>query len=172
MRGMLNEVNDRFFIISDYFCIQKIMLRESVSTELDMPLEHLYNVLIDVESYEEFLPWCSNIRVLKKIDGYMEAEMQIVFAGISKNYVSKIFFQKSKDEEAHISVISESDLFDTMHSSWHIKKIAHGSNITFEISMKLKNSVLDNIVSLFFSKARKKIMKAFELRARSMMEIK
>ena len=47
-------------------------------------IEQIFNVVIDIEKYHEFLPWCKNCRILKKHNNQILAEMLIKFKTLSK----------------------------------------------------------------------------------------
>ncbi|WP_322497801.1 type II toxin-antitoxin system RatA family toxin [Candidatus Cyrtobacter comes] len=135
---------------------------------IDIPVSCLYSVLLDVDNYKDFLPWCKEAKILRKLNDCLEAQMTILFAGIEESYVSKVFFENKNPEDVTINIVSESDLFEFMHSSWRLQKVEDGTRATFEISLKLKNKILDKVVSVFFSKACNKVMQAFEARARTL----
>ncbi len=141
------------------------MLKKSITTVMDMPVEHLYNVLLDVDHYKDFLPWCKDANVLRRFGSYLEAQMTISFATFEESYISQVFFEKHGEDVATINIASESDLFESMRSSWHLQRVVGGTEVTFEISLQFKNKILNKVASIFFLKACNKVMKAFEARA-------
>jgi hypothetical protein len=52
--------------------------------------EQLFAMVADVDSYEEFLPWCSSSRVITKRDGGCTAEIAVGFPPVHERYVSEV----------------------------------------------------------------------------------
>ncbi|MEI6730919.1 MAG: type II toxin-antitoxin system RatA family toxin, partial [Pseudomonadota bacterium] len=68
--------------------------------------EQLFDLVIDIEKYPQFLPWCRAARILEKHEDYLVAELIISFKHISESYVSKVTFKrpKSQSDEGFINV--------------------------------------------------------------------
>ena len=52
--------------------------------------QQLFDLVADVNSYEEFLPWCSSSRVLTERDGGCTAEIAVGFPPVHERYVSEV----------------------------------------------------------------------------------
>jgi ribosome-associated toxin RatA of RatAB toxin-antitoxin module len=52
--------------------------------------QQLYTLVLDVERYPEFLPWCKAARILSHQENYFEAELMISFKHIRESYVSRV----------------------------------------------------------------------------------
>ena len=50
----------------------------------------LHDLVIDIEQYPEFLPWCSAARILGQEDGFIYGELVISFKSFNGKYISKI----------------------------------------------------------------------------------
>ena len=53
----------------------------------------LYEVVSDVAAYKEFVPWCTDSRILSRQENFMKAELAIGFKGIEERYISNVELQ-------------------------------------------------------------------------------
>lgn len=49
----------------------------------------MFELVNDIESYPDFLPWCSGSRILKREDDIVEAELHISKAGFNKSFATR-----------------------------------------------------------------------------------
>jgi len=49
----------------------------------------MFELVDDIESYPEFLPWCSGSQVFKREGDIVEAELQISKAGFNKSFATR-----------------------------------------------------------------------------------
>ena len=124
--------------------------RHTVKRILAVPPRHLYNIIIDVNSYSEFLPFCKSSHILRSSDcGTMfDASLQIGFGGGSsinsrggnifeEEYVSRVTKKIRKIEginslEWIVTAKSiRSNLFNGLSSSWRLteSEINNGGQI-------------------------------------------
>jgi coenzyme Q-binding protein COQ10 len=126
--------------------------------------ELLSQIVMDIEKYSEFLPWCSSAVVLSKDDNIIVAKLEISFKGFSESYVSRVIKEQT-DNSYLITAEAISGPFRYLKNSWHIKQLQNGSEINFSIDFEFKSTILDMLIGLIFSVATKKMIAAFEDRA-------
>lgn len=51
--------------------------------------QEMFDLVIDVERYPEFLPWCSHGKVLERTDNGMTAEVGIAFKAVKQTFVTR-----------------------------------------------------------------------------------
>lgn len=54
------------------------------------PAKELYHLVLNVEEYPKFLPWCSHARIISANEQEIIAELVINFKGFSDKYTSRI----------------------------------------------------------------------------------
>ena len=142
------------------------MHKYSNSIVLPFNARQLYEIVIDVESYPEFLPWCLSSRIVKKIDdSNFDAELTVGYKAIDEKYISRIEAEYKK------KIISKaiSGPFKSLDSSWHFKNIDKKKcKVDFMIEYQFKSFFLDKVMGSLFKKATIKMLDAFELRAKSL----
>jgi coenzyme Q-binding protein COQ10 len=128
----------------------------------------LFDLVIDIERYPEFLPWCRAARILERGDGRMLAELVISFKHITENYVSEVTFKtpQSPQDSGSIDVNLVRGPFKYLTNKWAFTPLPDGgAQIALDLSFKFRSMLLDSIIGLLFGKASKKMVLAFKERA-------
>ena len=96
------------------------MHKYSNSIVLPFKAKQLYNIIIDVEAYPDFLPWCLSSRIVKKHDeNNFDAELTVGYKAIDEKYISRI----QAEYEKQIISKAISGPFKSLDSSWYFKNI-------------------------------------------------
>ncbi len=127
----------------------------------------LYALVIDVEKYPEFLPWCRGARILQRTPDYFIGELMISFSHLTERYSSKVTgTPPDADGEAVINVSLVSGPFDHLSNNWHFVPNAEGgTDIHFSLDFAFKSKLLDTLLGGLFGKAVEKMTGAFLARA-------
>jgi coenzyme Q-binding protein COQ10 len=123
--------------------------------------EQLFDLVIDVEQYPEFLPWCRAARVLKQNDTEMEAELVISFKHWTESYVSKITL--NKPHTIHVEMLRGP--FKHLVNHWKLNKHKEGTEIDFMVDFEFRSNLLNKLIGALFTRATEKMVDAFETRA-------
>ena len=126
--------------------------------------ELVKNIVMDIEKYPEFIPWCSKAIILSRNEKFFTAELFIKFHGFKESYVSKITNSRSENQY-NIEAIAISGPFKLLHNIWRIKPINDVAQVDFSIDFTFKSKILDKVMGMLFSLATAKIIGAFEARA-------
>src|SRR3546814_12881036 len=65
--------------------------------------EQMFDLVADVKSYEQFLPWVSAIRVRSDNATEMVADMIVGFKGLRETFTSRV--QKTRPSEIHVDYL-------------------------------------------------------------------
>ena len=106
----------------------------------------LYNVVIDVEAYPEFLPWCLAAKIIKKIDNNnFDAQLKVGYKAIDEKYISRIKAKYGKI----INSKAISGPFKILDSTWTFKDTGDKKcNVEFMIQYEFKSFFLDKVMGL------------------------
>ena len=127
--------------------------------------KQLYNIIIDVESYPEFLPWCKESEILSKIDeNNFDAKLTIGYKALDEHYTSRVKGIYLKQIES----IAVAGPFKYLDSIWVFKKSENFCEVTFKLDYEFKSFFLAKIMGSIFQKASEKMFSAFESRAKEL----
>lgn len=127
-------------------------------------------IIMDIEKYPAFLPWCKKARIVAKNDNFLTAELFIEFKGFTESYVSKVI-TSSENDSYYIEVVAISGPFKLLKNIWAIKQLDYGAKVDFSIDFAFKSRILDMIIGMVFSVATEKMIGAFEARADELSQI-
>ncbi|MEY2393100.1 type II toxin-antitoxin system RatA family toxin [Wolbachia endosymbiont of Tettigetta isshikii] len=132
--------------------------------------DEIFQVVIDVEKYPDFVPWCKAIYIKEKIDGQMVVDLLAAFHGIKGKYTSGVnFLSPSRTNEGWIKAVSSNGIFKHLYNKW--KFIPIGENKTmvkFYIEFEFKSSSLSTLLNSVYKYTQSKIIAAFKERVESL----
>ncbi|AHX11268.1 polyketide cyclase / dehydrase and lipid transport family protein [Neorickettsia helminthoeca str. Oregon] len=130
---------------------------------------HVFEIVLDIECYHEFIPWCQKIRVISKAENEIKAEVVASFKGIVATYVSLIKFLPPGNEEAgFIEVKSTEGAFKYLYNLWKFHPEGKGSRVTFYIEYSFRSKFMQLILNMMYNIAQRRIISAFENRCGSL----
>jgi coenzyme Q-binding protein COQ10 len=136
----------------------------------------LHDLVIDIEQYPEFLPWCSAARILGQEDGFIYGELVISFKSFNGKYISKIeSVMPDVDNDKNIIKVSLVEgPFKYLTNLWCFEndKQMNKTKITFEIDFCFNSIILQSLAGAVFKRALIAMMGAFEQRAAQVYENK
>ena len=143
------------------------MPKQEESKIVSYTKDQMFDLVADIDRYDEFLPWCNNSRIIntsaendKKI---VIADLEIGYDQFTYTYRSEVKLLKDKSE---INVRNLDGPFKYLENNW--KFITVGKNqceIQFNIDFELNISILDILMKKFFDLAFQKMVDAFINRA-------
>lgn len=130
----------------------------------------MYDLVGDVASYPQFLPWCAAARVtsLKPVEGgrEMTADLVVSFKVFREKFASQVGLA---DEAMTIETRYLDGPFKYMHSTWSFQDREDGGcDVSFFVDFEFKNRVLQGIIGVVFNEAMHRIVRAFETRAKAL----
>lgn len=124
----------------------------------------LMHLVLDVESYHEFIPYCMSSNVVHKEEGKIIADLTVSFKGMSATYRSTILYDllASKIEVRACGAT----WFQSLHNIWCIKSIGNGScQLEFSLAFSSDSLLFNTIIDKALDNIRDIIMRAFEQEA-------
>ncbi|MBX7145906.1 MAG: type II toxin-antitoxin system RatA family toxin [Alphaproteobacteria bacterium] len=139
------------------------MHRHQESRFLPYKPEQLFNLVLDIERYPEFLPWCLAAIIREKTNNKIIADLVIGFRMFREKFTSHVNYDH---DNLKIEVSYINGPFQYLHNYWIFKN--HNVNeteIDFFVEFKFKSLILEKLMGLLFDEAVKKMVSAFENRA-------
>ena len=141
----------------------------SIKKKISCSKENLIKMVLDIEKYPEFIPWCLNgkIHTKKNKDNIIEiiADLTIGKSFFNETYKSLVIFNKKKDS---IIVTNIDGPLKYLDNKWFFKKLDNYSEVDFHINFELKNKILNLLMIKTFNVGLKKIADSFEKRAKDL----
>ncbi|MCC8369420.1 MAG: ubiquinone-binding protein [Rickettsia endosymbiont of Oxypoda opaca] len=125
----------------------------------------LFYLVLDIEAYPKFLPWCAAAKIISKNNEQIIAELVLQVKGFSEKYQSSITCKILDGERYLINVEAISGPFKYLKNIWQFSPDVKGSLVEFNIDFKMQSSILDKLIGGYFVKATEKMINAFEKRA-------
>jgi|TARA_B110000881_G_C18085539_1_gene275690 coenzyme Q-binding protein COQ10 len=133
--------------------------------------KNLVNMVLDIESYPDFVPWCldSKIHEKKETDDFIEikADLRVGKKFLNEVYTSLVLYSKKEDT---ITVTNIKGPLKYLKNNWIFREINSNTQLQFSIDFELKNSFLNIIMRNYFNMGLNKIADAFEERARKLFK--
>ena len=127
----------------------------------------MYDLVADVASYPEFLPWNSAARITSRepFQGgeVMEADLVISFKVFRERFGSRVTLCPG---ERRIDTEYLDGPFKYMKSTWRFTDLpGRGCEVDFFVDFEFRNAILQGIIGLVFNDAMQRVVRAFERRA-------
>ena len=138
----------------------------SIKKEIPCTKEKLIEMVLDIEKYPEFVPWCLNSKIYTNIDKgkivEITADLTIGKSFFKETYKSFVIYDKSSDS---IHVTNLDGPLKHLENKWIFKQKGKNSEVDFHVDFELKNKILNMLMIKTFDIGLKKIADAFEQRA-------
>ena len=142
------------------------MPKASVKRSIECKKEQLIDLVLDIEKYPTFVPFCVEARVFEKKE---KGELMLIVADLTigkgpfkDTYKSDVRFNKKKD---YIYVTNLDGPLKYLENKWYFKEKNKITEVSFEVNFELKNDFLNIIMTKSFQFALNKIADAFQKRA-------
>jgi len=138
----------------------------SIKKKVSCTKANLIKIVLDIEKYPEFVPWCFDAKIHKIVDKDNAIEI-IADLTIGKSFFKETYksFVIYKKKENLILVTNVDGPLKYLENKWFFNDIGRNSEIDFHIDFELKNKILNLLMTKTFNIGLKKIAKAFEKRA-------
>ncbi|NUB43204.1 type II toxin-antitoxin system RatA family toxin [Fertoebacter nigrum] len=134
--------------------------------------QQMYDLVADVASYPQFLPWnaAARIRSRTPVTGpqgeageVMEADLVISFKVFRERFGSRVTLWPGA---RRIETEYLDGPFRHMRSTWGFRDRAEGGcEVEFFVDFEFRNAILQGIIGVVFNEAMLRIVRAFERRA-------
>ena len=142
------------------------MPKASVNRSINCSKDDLVSLVLDIEKYPTFVPFCLDAKVHeKKQKGdliLIIADLTIGKGPFKDTYKSDVKFNQ-KDNT--IKVTNIGGPLNHLENTWHFKEQENGTEISFDIDFEIENKFLNIVMTKSFQFGLDKIADAFQKRA-------
>ena len=147
------------------------MSSASIKKIISCNKKNLIDMILDIEKYPDFVPWCLEGKIYKKEESeeYVEikADLKVGKKFINETYSSLILYLKKNDT---ITVTNIDGPLKYLKNELKFKEIHNNTQLEFNIDFELKNSFLNIVMKKSFNFGLNKIADAFEDRANKLFK--
>ena len=144
------------------------MLKKTLTKNVyDCRANDLLNVVADVKSYTNFIPFCSDVEIYDRSVSeeieHFSARLSINFKFTSEIFETKVVVNRKSNT---ISISGDTKPFKSMNADWSFIEKDSFCEVTFSIAVSFSSFIKEKIVSISFEKIASNVIDAFERRAR------
>ena len=143
----------------------------SIKKKIPCSKKNLIEMVLDIEKYPEFVPWCLDGKIHDKTDKgntiEIKADLTIGKSFFRDTYKSFVVYNKSEDS---IHVTNIDGPLKHLENEWFFRQEGDASEVEFHVDFELKNKILNVLMIKSFDLGLKKIADAFEKRAIQLFE--
>jgi ribosome-associated toxin RatA of RatAB toxin-antitoxin module len=124
--------------------------------------EEMFNLVVDVDSYPAFLPWCDKTEILEQTPDAMIARIGMAFGGLHKSFTTRNTHVVGR--QVQLSLVDGP--FKHLHGEWNFVPL--GDERACRIELKLSysfDSVFGALVGPVFDRIAATLVDAFVKRA-------
>ena len=142
------------------------MPKASVKRLIECKKEQLIDLVLDIEKYPQFVPFCLGSKVYKKKKKdellFIIADLTIGKGPFKDTYKSDVKFNMKEDS---IYVTNLDGPLKHLENKWQFKEKNNFTEVSFDVDFELKNHFLNIIMTKSFQFGLDKIADAFQKRA-------
>ena len=124
--------------------------------------QELYDLVADVRSYPQFLPWCMAARIRHEDRYGLAADLIIGFQMFRERFTSHV---ELKPEHLEIDVNYAEGPFKYLTNKWRFLPHPEGCEIDFYVDFEFNSRLLQSVIETLFTEAVRRMVQAFETRA-------
>lgn len=145
------------------------MPKHAETRHLPYSAQQMYDLVADVSSYPEFIPWTSGARIRSKDERadktIMIADLIVSFKLFEESFGSEVILWPA---EKKIDTSYLDGPFKHMISQWTFTDTEEGCDVHFKVDFEFKSLILQKTATVFFNMAMQKVVHSFENRAKQL----
>ena len=147
------------------------MPKASVKRLIECNKNQLIDLVLDIEKYPEFVPFCLDAHVYEK---NTEGDLILIIADLTigkgpfkDTYKSDVKFNK---KDSSIKVTNIGGPLNHLENKWYFNDHENGTEISFDIDFEIENKFLNIVMSKSFQYGLDKIADSFQKRANDLFK--
>ncbi len=123
----------------------------------------MYDLVADIASYQDFLPWCSDARVLSQVDDHIIASVAIDFKGVKQSFTTQNLLSPSRRIEMRLL----KGPFKRLHGIWQFDALeVLACKVALDVEFEFSSRLLGAVVGPVFDHVANGLVDSFHERAR------
>ena len=122
----------------------------------------MYDLVNDIDSYADFLPWCGGSRVLSRDDDQIRATVEIAHGSLRKAFTTRNRLQKDKMIEMRL----ENGPFKHLEGFWRFDSLGEQAcKVSLDLEFEFSNRLVGLAMGPIFTQIANTLVDAFCKRA-------
>lgn len=139
------------------------MTSVSRSALVSYSAEAMFDLVDDVDSYDQFLPWCKESRVLERTDEQVKATIVFARGGFEKAFTTSNRRQRGKMIEIRLV----EGPFRRLEGYWRFQALREdASKVSLDLEFEFSNRLIAMAFGKVFTQVANTLVDAFVARAR------
>ncbi|MDV5862765.1 type II toxin-antitoxin system RatA family toxin [Pseudomonas mendocina] len=135
------------------------------SALLPYPAQALYDLVNDVVSYPQFLPWCSASEILEASETHMLASLEVAKGGIGQRFVTRNVLLPGQRIEMNL----QEGPFSSLNGVWEFKALGDKAcKISLDLTFDYAGPLVRATLGPLFNQATNTMVDAFCQRAKQL----
>ena len=147
------------------------MPKASVKRLIECKKDQLVDLVLDIEKYPEFVPFCLGSHVYQRENNgnqiLIVADLTIGKGPFKDTYKSDVKFNK---DDSSINVTNIGGPLRHLQNNWKFIESDNGTEILFDIDFEIENKFLNLVMTKSFQYGLNKIADAFQKRAQDLYQ--
>ena len=144
------------------------MPRHSETRYLPYSPDQMFDMVADVASYDDFLPWVVAVRVRSSSEAETVADLVVGFNAFKERFTSRV----TKERPGRIVVDYIEGPLKYLKNEWRFEAAPEcGTNVFFSVDFAFKSRLFESLAGAMFDRALRRMTGAFEQRAAALYGI-
>ena len=127
-----------------------------------VPAADLFEIVNDVESYPEFLPWCKDARLLSRTGDELCGEIVVSKAGVTKAFSTC----NTLYPHERIEINLREGPFRKLHGAWEFIELRKNAcKVVLSLEFEFSSGLMDKAFGIVFAQIANSLVDAFCKRA-------
>jgi coenzyme Q-binding protein COQ10 len=136
--------------------------RHSETRYLPYTPDQLFDLVADVASYDQFLPWVVAVRLRSSSERETVADLVVGFNAFKERFTSRVL----KERPGRICVDYVEGPLKYLHNEWTFDPAGDaGTKVHFSVDFAFKSRLFESLAGAMFDRALRRMITAFEQRA-------
>ena len=132
-------------------------------------VDQMFQLINDVIAYPQFLPDCSNSKIISKDENSVIASLLISKAGFKKWFTTKNTYVSNQQ----ITLELVDGPFNKLHGCWLLTPLSEDAcKVSLELEYEFSNKMLDLAFGRVFNHLTNNMVQAFTQRAKNVYKVK
>ena len=139
------------------------MTRIQRSALVPYSTDEMYQLVVDVPHYGDFLPWCGGGRFLERDGENVSAQVDIAYKGIHKSFTTDNVLMPGSE----IRMKLREGPFSTLQGTWQFTDLGEdASKIELDLEFGFSNKLVGKVIGPVFGSIANSMVEAFHKQAR------